>query len=132
MSPLHSWLLLAALLVGAGVVTALITRRRLGRMLDGMFAASGDLVLRILRLARRAVILIVGGSVVLVGVVLIFIPGPALVVIPAGLAILAIEFTWARHWLKKIRAKALELQRQAFSGNDKREGEDRSGDSRQG
>jgi hypothetical protein len=25
------------------------------------------------------------------------------VVIPIGLAILAIEFTWARHWLRKVR-----------------------------
>lgn len=30
-------------------------------------------------------------------------PGPAFVFIPIGLAILAIEFVWARHWLKKLR-----------------------------
>ncbi len=30
-------------------------------------------------------------------------PGPALVVIPVGLAILAVEFVWARQWLKKLR-----------------------------
>ena len=30
-------------------------------------------------------------------------PGPALVVIPVGLAILSLEFTWARHWLKRLR-----------------------------
>jgi tellurite resistance protein TerC len=30
-------------------------------------------------------------------------PGPAFIVIPAGLAILGLEFAWARHWLKKAR-----------------------------
>jgi len=30
-------------------------------------------------------------------------PGPAVVVIPVGLGILALEFAWARHWLRKLR-----------------------------
>jgi hypothetical protein len=30
-------------------------------------------------------------------------PGPAIVVIPMGLAILGIEFAWARLWLRKLR-----------------------------
>ena len=55
------------------------------------------------RAARRIVVLVVGGTVVLFGVILIFTPGPALVVIPAGLGILSIEFAWARRWLRKMR-----------------------------
>lgn len=54
--------------------------------------------------ARRCVIAIVGGTVVLIGVLMIVFPGPAVVVIPAGLAILSLEFAWAKHWLKKVRA----------------------------
>ncbi len=53
--------------------------------------------------ARRIAIAVVGATVVLLGIVMIFTPGPALVVIPVGLAILAIEFTWARRWLKRLR-----------------------------
>jgi tellurite resistance protein TerC len=53
--------------------------------------------------ARRIVIAVVGATVVLLGVVMIVTPGPAFVVIPVGLAILSIEFTWARHWLSKLR-----------------------------
>jgi tellurite resistance protein TerC len=34
---------------------------------------------------------------------LLVLPGPALIVIPVGLAILSIEFAWARSWLRKIR-----------------------------
>ncbi len=44
-----------------------------------------------------------GVTVLLIGVVMIVTPGPALVVIPVGLAILSIEFTWARIWLKRLR-----------------------------
>jgi uncharacterized protein (TIGR02611 family) len=52
---------------------------------------------------RRVVIAIVGSSVLLLGIVMIVTPGPALIVIPVGLAILAVEFVWARHWLRKLR-----------------------------
>ncbi len=52
---------------------------------------------------RRIVIAVVGSSVLLIGIVMLVTPGPAFVVIPVGLAILAIEFVWARRWLKKLR-----------------------------
>jgi len=55
------------------------------------------------RMARRIAIFVVGSTVLAVGVALIVLPGPALVVIPVGLAILSIEFAWARSWLRKIR-----------------------------
>ena len=53
--------------------------------------------------SRRIVVAVVGASVLLLGIVMIVAPGPAFIVIPVGLAILAIEFVWARHWLKKLR-----------------------------
>ena len=56
------------------------------------------------RYARRIVIAVVGGCMVLVGVAMIVLPGPAFIVIPAGLGVLALEFAWARLWLKKIKA----------------------------
>lgn len=55
------------------------------------------------RTARRVAILIVGGTVLAIGIVMLVTPGPAIVVIPVGLAILGVEFAWARHWLKKVR-----------------------------
>ncbi len=51
-------------------------------------------------------ILIVGMTVLLIGIALIVLPGPAFVVIPIGLAILATEFAWARHWLRIVRETA--------------------------
>jgi tellurite resistance protein TerC len=52
---------------------------------------------------RRLVVGIVGGTVLLIGVALIFLPGPAFVVIPVGLAILATEFAWAQRYVRKAR-----------------------------
>ena len=54
--------------------------------------------------ARKPVVAVVGGTVVLVGIAMVVLPGPAFVVIPLGLAILATEFVWARRWLKRARA----------------------------
>lgn len=43
----------------------------------------------------------------LFGVALIVLPGPAFIVIPAGLAILATEFLWARRLLKQVKQRTL-------------------------
>jgi len=53
---------------------------------------------------KKFLVAVIGGTVVLIGVCLIVLPGPAVVVIPAGLAILATEFVWARNLLKKAKA----------------------------
>ena len=55
------------------------------------------------KVARRIAIAIVGFTVLLLGVIMIVTPGPAFLMIPGGLAILGLEFAWARHWLRKAR-----------------------------
>ena len=52
-----------------------------------------------LRKGRRLAIAIAGGFLLLAGVIMIVLPGPAIVAIPAGLGILALEFEWANRWL---------------------------------
>jgi tellurite resistance protein TerC len=61
------------------------------------------------RLAKRVVIAVVGGTVLLIGLVMLVLPGPGLLVIPIGLGILGIEFAWARVWLKRVKQKGTEL-----------------------
>ena len=56
-----------------------------------------------LRVAKRIVVAVIGGTVTLIGVALIVLPGPAIVVIPIGLSILASQFVWARRYLEKAR-----------------------------
>jgi uncharacterized protein (TIGR02611 family) len=79
------------------------------------------------KLAKRIVIGIVGGSVLVVGVLMIVLPGPALVVIPVGLGILSLEFAWARIWLKKAKTKAEDVARNFSNRNGKngKDGDDR-------
>ena len=54
---------------------------------------------------KRIIVAVVGGTVLLLGLALVVLPGPAFLVIPLGLGILATEFVWARRWLD--RAKSL-------------------------
>lgn len=53
---------------------------------------------------KRVAIAIAGGFVLVLGIVMLALPGPAVIVIPCGLAILALEFTWAKRWLRSVRA----------------------------
>ncbi len=55
------------------------------------------------RLARRIAVAIIGGTVLLLGVVMLVTPGPGLAVIIGGLAILAAEFAFARRWLAQVK-----------------------------
>ncbi len=57
------------------------------------------------RQARRAVILVIGSSVLVIGVAMVFLPGPAILVIPLGLTILGLEFAWARRWLAEMKIR---------------------------
>ena len=54
-------------------------------------------------LIRKTVVGVVGFTVLAIGLIMIVIPGPAIVVIPMGLAILAIEFAWARKPFIKVK-----------------------------
>ena len=58
------------------------------------------------RVARRIVVAIVGATLLVVGVILIFTPGPAIVVLTLGLAVLSAEFAWARRWLHSLKSAA--------------------------
>jgi tellurite resistance protein TerC len=59
-----------------------------------------------LRFARKVAVAVIGSTVLALGIALIVLPGPAFVVIPLGLAILATEFLWARRLLRRVRQGA--------------------------
>jgi uncharacterized protein (TIGR02611 family) len=59
-----------------------------------------------IKIVRRIIVSVVGATVLLIGIALLVLPGPAFIVIPIGLAILATEYAWARHWLRKVRQVA--------------------------
>jgi uncharacterized protein (TIGR02611 family) len=53
--------------------------------------------------AKRLVVFVVGAAVLLLGLVLLVLPGPGLITIALGLSILASECVWARQILKRFR-----------------------------
>jgi tellurite resistance protein TerC len=63
------------------------------------------------RLVRRLAVGVIGGTVVSLGVAMVVLPGPAVVVIPVGLAILATEFLWARRLLRNLKERSGSLLR---------------------
>lgn len=66
-----------------------------------------------LRQIRRLIILVIGITLIIAGVIMIIAPGPAVVVIPLGLAVLASEFVWARRLLRQYKTYALDFQKLA-------------------
>ncbi len=56
---------------------------------------------RLPKILRRLIIGVIGCTIVLFGVALIFLPGPGSIVIPIGLVILATEFAWARYAVRR-------------------------------
>jgi len=56
--------------------------------------------------AKRLIIAVIGFTVLLTGLAMIVLPGPAIVVIPIGLAILATEYVWARRLLDRVKSSA--------------------------
>jgi uncharacterized protein (TIGR02611 family) len=62
-----------------------------------------------LRFVKRVVVTMIGGSVFIIGVALLVLPGPAFIVIPIGLALLATEYAWAKRWLRRAKEYAPQL-----------------------
>jgi hypothetical protein len=75
-----------------------------------------SLVASPLRLARKIVVAVIGATVLALGLALIVLPGPAIVAIPLGLAILATEFLWARRLLRRLRQGTSRLLARRRSG----------------
>ena len=71
-----------------------------------------------LRQARRLAVIVIGFTVLLIGVAMMVLPGPAVVVVPIGLAILATEFVWAGRLLNRLKQTTGRI-RSVFSGKTK-------------
>jgi uncharacterized protein (TIGR02611 family) len=60
--------------------------------------------------AKRVIKVVIGFTLLAVGVLLLVLPGPGLVVIAFGLALLAGEFVWARRLLDRVKAGATSVK----------------------
>jgi uncharacterized protein (TIGR02611 family) len=71
-------------------------------------------------LVRKVAVAVIGTTVVLFGIALIVLPGPAVLVIPLGLAILASEFAWARRIIRRGSVFVAKARRGRFWRNSGR------------
>jgi len=62
-------------------------------------------ILKSFKQAKRLIVAVIGFTILLIGVAMVVLPGPAFIVIPVGLGILATEFVWARRVLEKVKDK---------------------------
>jgi uncharacterized protein (TIGR02611 family) len=62
---------------------------------------------------KKFFIALMGGTVVLIGVAMLVLPGPGMLVIAGGLAILATEFLWARRAWRKAKSAAAKVRRKS-------------------
>ena len=58
------------------------------------------------RSTKRIVVVLVGAALLLAGLVMLVTPGPGLLLIIAGFAVLATEFVWAERMLDKAKSHA--------------------------
>jgi len=64
---------------------------------------------------RKVVYSVIGLTVLLLGIAMIVLPGPAVLFIPLGLAILASEYAWARRIIRRGRVFVEKAKRAAVN-----------------
>lgn len=69
---------------------------------------------------RRMLILLIGSTVLMAGVLMLVLPGPGILVIIVGLALLATEFAWAEALLIQARQRASRLAGKFRAQKDRR------------
>ena len=78
----------------------------LRRLVGGVWYPLGVTIRFIFRNGKRIAVTIVGGALLMFGLVMMVAPGPGVVLIVAGLAVLASEYVWAQRALHYARDKA--------------------------
>ena len=68
---------------------------------------------------RRLIVGVVGGTLLLIGIALVVLPGPAFIVIPMGLALLASEFAWARRAIRRAKVMIEKARRGGLTGKSR-------------
>ena len=60
---------------------------------------------------KKVLMALIGGTVVLIGVAMLVLPGPGALVIAGGMAILATEFIWARRAMRNAKSAIAKVRR---------------------
>ncbi|HET7149801.1 MAG TPA: PGPGW domain-containing protein [Candidatus Acidoferrum sp.] len=68
------------------------------------------MILHTVKQVRRIFIVLAGFTFLLLGIVMIFTPGPGTPVILLGLGLLAAEFVWARRLVERVKRETVRLK----------------------
>lgn len=77
----------------------------------GRGSAVKHFILRTIGQTKRLIVTVIGFSVLAAGLSMIMLPGPAVIVIPLGLTILATEFIWAGTILTVVKERIRRLRK---------------------
>ncbi|HUP70093.1 MAG TPA: PGPGW domain-containing protein [Acidimicrobiales bacterium] len=84
-----------------------------------MAASPGEIVRFIGRSSKRIAITVVGGAFVLGGLAMLVLPGPGILVVAIGFAILGTEYAWAAAALERTKRTASRAADVARGGVDR-------------
>jgi len=73
------------------------------------------MLFRTVKQVRRIFLIVAGFTLLLLGIVMIFTPGPGTPVILLGLGLLAVEFVWARRLMERLKREGTRFKRRFFA-----------------
>ena len=88
---------------------------RMGEMPGRIGGGRREIVLGLGKQAKRALIAVAGAILVIVGVVLLVLPGPGLLLVLAGLIVLAAEFPALERYVEPVRLRAMKAAEDSVS-----------------
>jgi tellurite resistance protein TerC len=107
-------------LIGVALVVEPLWKAPEWLILSGVVATLGAGVMLSIVPPRRLLVSIAGGVLLLAGAAMLVLPGPGLLVIAAGLGVLATEFLWARKMLDGVKARIPSRASRSRRGRGKR------------
>lgn len=73
-----------------------------------------------LKQAKRVIKLVIGFTVLLIGGAMLLLPGPGVLIIVLGLALLGTEFVWAKNLMKRFKDGANNIKNSVFNNSKNR------------
>ncbi len=77
------------------------------------------MIIKTLHQAKRFFKILVGFTLLVIGVVMIVTPGPGLLTILLALGVLAAEFVWARRLLDRVKEQGVRIRQSVFHPTDR-------------
>jgi uncharacterized protein (TIGR02611 family) len=77
------------------------------------------LIIKTLHQAKRFFKILVGFTLLVIGVLMIVTPGPGVLTILLALGVLAAEFVWARRLLDRVKEQGVRIRQSVFHPTDR-------------